>query len=70
MTLAAVLAVVPSWISAFSDPAKSKVAGKMAFTTLPGALFGTPRATELRREQAGARAAGRWFGLPWTASGS
>jgi multiple sugar transport system substrate-binding protein len=27
----------PAWISAFSDPAKSKVAGRMAFTTLPGA---------------------------------
>lgn len=33
----------PAWISAFSDPAKSKVAGKMAFTTLPGAQ-GTGRA--------------------------
>jgi multiple sugar transport system substrate-binding protein len=27
----------PAWISAFSDPAKSKVIGKMEFTTLPGA---------------------------------
>jgi multiple sugar transport system substrate-binding protein len=27
----------PAWISAFSDPAKSKVIGKMAFTTMPGA---------------------------------
>ena len=27
----------PAWISSFSDPAKSKVIGKMAFTTLPGA---------------------------------
>lgn len=27
----------PAWISPFSDPAKSKVVGKMAFTTLPGA---------------------------------
>jgi multiple sugar transport system substrate-binding protein len=28
----------PAWIAAFSDPAKSKVIGKMAFTTMPGAL--------------------------------
>ncbi len=27
----------PAWISSFSDPAKSKVGGKMVFTTLPGA---------------------------------
>ncbi|HKP88279.1 MAG TPA: ABC transporter substrate-binding protein [Blastocatellia bacterium] len=27
----------PAWISAFDDPAKSKVIGKMAFTTMPGA---------------------------------
>ncbi|MFY9609413.1 MAG: extracellular solute-binding protein [Blastocatellia bacterium] len=27
----------PAWIGAFSDPAKSKVAGKMAFATMPGA---------------------------------
>lgn len=27
----------PAWISSFSDPAKSKVVGKMAFTTLPAA---------------------------------
>ena len=27
----------PAWISPFSDPAKSKVVGKMVFTTLPGA---------------------------------
>jgi multiple sugar transport system substrate-binding protein len=27
----------PAWISAFSDPAKSKVTGKMAFTVMPGA---------------------------------
>jgi multiple sugar transport system substrate-binding protein len=27
----------PAWIGSFSDPAKSKVTGKMAFTTLPGA---------------------------------
>ncbi|HKP11969.1 MAG TPA: extracellular solute-binding protein, partial [Blastocatellia bacterium] len=27
----------PAWISAFGDPAKSKVMGKVAFTTLPGA---------------------------------
>ena len=27
----------PAWISSFSDPAKSKVIGKMNFTTLPGA---------------------------------
>ncbi|HEY0385886.1 MAG TPA: ABC transporter substrate-binding protein [Pyrinomonadaceae bacterium] len=27
----------PAWISAFSDPAKSKVMGKMAFTVMPGA---------------------------------
>ena len=27
----------PAWISAFSDPSKSKVIGKMEFTTLPGA---------------------------------
>src|SRR5262245_547895 len=26
----------PAWISSFADPAKSKVTGKMAFTTLPG----------------------------------
>ena len=26
----------PAWISAFSDPARSRVVGKMAFTTLPG----------------------------------
>ncbi|HYP25322.1 MAG TPA: ABC transporter substrate-binding protein [Blastocatellia bacterium] len=26
----------PAWISAFTDPARSRVAGKMAFTTLPG----------------------------------
>jgi multiple sugar transport system substrate-binding protein len=26
----------PAWISSFSDPAKSKVIGKMEFTTLPG----------------------------------
>ena len=33
----------PAWISAFSDPAKSRVVGRMAFTTLPGAQ-GTGRA--------------------------
>jgi multiple sugar transport system substrate-binding protein len=33
----------PAWISAFGDPAKSKVVGRMAFTTLPGAQ-GTGRA--------------------------
>jgi multiple sugar transport system substrate-binding protein len=27
----------PAWISAFSDPSKSKVIGKIEFTTLPGA---------------------------------
>lgn len=27
----------PAWISSFSDPGKSKVIGKMTFTTLPGA---------------------------------
>src|SRR3989440_987742 len=27
----------PAWISAFGDPSKSKVIGKMEFTTLPGA---------------------------------
>lgn len=27
----------PAWISAFSDPAKSKVIGKMEFTVMPGA---------------------------------
>ena len=27
----------PAWISSFNDPAKSKVIGKMEFTTLPGA---------------------------------
>lgn len=27
----------PAWISAFSDPARSKVIGKIAFATLPGA---------------------------------
>jgi multiple sugar transport system substrate-binding protein len=27
----------PAWISAFSDPAKSKVIGRVAFTTMPGA---------------------------------
>ncbi|HEX5890355.1 MAG TPA: ABC transporter substrate-binding protein [Pyrinomonadaceae bacterium] len=27
----------PAWISAFSDPARSKVIGKIEFTTLPGA---------------------------------
>ena len=27
----------PAWISSFGDPSKSKVIGKMAFTTLPGA---------------------------------
>ena len=27
----------PAWIGSFSDPAKSKVIGKMGFTTLPGA---------------------------------
>jgi multiple sugar transport system substrate-binding protein len=27
----------PAWISAFSDPAKSKVIGQVAFTTMPGA---------------------------------
>lgn len=27
----------PAWISSFSDPAKSKVAGLMEFTTMPGA---------------------------------
>lgn len=27
----------PAWIGPFSDPARSKVIGKMAFTTLPGA---------------------------------
>jgi len=32
----------PAWISSFSDPAKSKVIGKMEFTTLPSAKrFGT-----------------------------
>ena len=28
----------PAWISSFSDSSKSKVIGKMAFTTLPGAV--------------------------------
>jgi len=28
----------PAWISSFADPAKSKVIGKMAFTSLPGNL--------------------------------
>ena len=28
----------PAWISSFSDTSKSKVIGKMAFTTLPGAV--------------------------------
>jgi multiple sugar transport system substrate-binding protein len=28
----------PAWISSFNDPAKSKVIGKMEFTTLPGAV--------------------------------
>ncbi len=28
----------PAWISAFSDPAKSKVMGKMEFTVMPGGL--------------------------------
>jgi multiple sugar transport system substrate-binding protein len=28
----------PAWISAFSDPAKSKVIGRMEFTTMPGAM--------------------------------
>lgn len=27
----------PAWISSFNDPAKSKVIGKMGFTTMPGA---------------------------------
>ncbi|MEK6299750.1 MAG: extracellular solute-binding protein [Acidobacteriota bacterium] len=27
----------PAWIGSFSDPAKSRVIGKMAFTTMPGA---------------------------------
>jgi multiple sugar transport system substrate-binding protein len=27
----------PAWISSFNDPAKSKVIGKMAFTTMPAA---------------------------------
>src|SRR5207237_10913058 len=27
----------PAWINAFSDPSKSKVIGKIEFTTLPGA---------------------------------
>ena len=27
----------PAWISSFDDPSKSKVIGKMEFTTLPGA---------------------------------
>lgn len=27
----------PAWIAAFNDPSKSKVIGKMAFTTMPGA---------------------------------
>jgi multiple sugar transport system substrate-binding protein len=27
----------PAWIAAFNDPGKSKVIGKMAFTTMPGA---------------------------------
>jgi len=32
----------PAWISSFSDPAKSKVIGKMEFTTLPsGKRYGT-----------------------------
>jgi len=30
----------PAWIGSFSDPAKSKVIGKMAFATLPGATRG------------------------------
>ena len=30
----------PAWISAFSDPAKSKVAGRMEFTVMPGAKAG------------------------------
>jgi len=33
----------PAWISSFSDPAKSKVIGKMEFTTMPsGKNFGSP----------------------------
>lgn len=35
----------PAWISAFSDPAKSKVIGKMEFTTMPGA--GQPGRAEI-----------------------
>jgi multiple sugar transport system substrate-binding protein len=34
----------PAWISSFSDPAKSKVVGKMTFTTLPGAKVVVGRA--------------------------
>jgi multiple sugar transport system substrate-binding protein len=34
----------PAWISSFDDPAKSKVAGKMEFTTMPGANGQTGRA--------------------------
>jgi multiple sugar transport system substrate-binding protein len=29
----------PAWISAFSDPSKSKVIGRMEFATMPGAKF-------------------------------
>ncbi|HEY0728379.1 MAG TPA: extracellular solute-binding protein, partial [Pyrinomonadaceae bacterium] len=35
----------PAWISAFSDPARSKVIGKIEFTTLPGA--GKPGQAEI-----------------------
>lgn len=41
----------PAWISAFSDPARSKVTGKMEFTTLPAGANG----------QAGRAEIGNWL---------
>ena len=52
----------PAWISAFSDPAKSKVAGKMAFTTLPGARSGPGGEPDKPgKSAAGAAEIGNWL---------
>ena len=54
----------PAWISAFSDPAKSKVIGKMAFTTMPGkvglvALYNGGK--QVDADQAGHAEIGNWL---------
>jgi multiple sugar transport system substrate-binding protein len=54
----------PAWISAFSDPAKSKVIGKMAFTTMPGkgglAVISTGTGGQVD-DQAGRAEIGNWL---------